>query len=96
MDNLLLPLFLCALLLLLYPILVVFLAVTLNLGAYAWLVVAGMLSPFAVTWYTIERERLINYLKLLLDNKPREWNIEKTIEEYKQLLKKNKTKPSSK
>lgn len=70
MDDFRLPLIFLCLLIEFYPVLVVFLAVYFNLGAYAWLLVVGMLSPFATAWYVVVRRRLINYLKLLLTTSP--------------------------
>jgi hypothetical protein len=47
-----------------------------------------MLSPYILLWYIVVKKRMLNHLKLLLENKPREWDIEKSLEEYLKLVKK--------
>jgi hypothetical protein len=66
----------------------IYVVLALNAGMAAWLVFALMLCPYAVSWYVIVKKRILNYLKILLDNKPFEWNIEKTLTEYEKLVKK--------
>jgi hypothetical protein len=68
-----------------------YVVLALNAGMAAWLVFALMLCPYVVSWYVIVRRRVLNYLKILLDNKPFEWNIEKGLAEYKKLLEKKRS-----
>jgi uncharacterized membrane protein YfbV (UPF0208 family) len=90
MDSFLIPLFCILAVILFYPALTIYVAMALNLGAFAWLTVATMLSPYVALWYYVVRKRVLSYIKLLMDNKPRVWDIEKTLAEYKDLLKKDK------
>jgi hypothetical protein len=71
-----------------YPVLMIYVVLALNAGMTAWLVFALMLCPYAFSWYFVVKKRILNYLKILLDNKPFEWNIEKTLTEYEKLVKK--------
>jgi|YelNatPaOPRAMG01_1025707.scaffolds.fasta_scaffold06125_3 hypothetical protein len=64
----------------------IYVVLALNVGMGAWLVFALMLCPYAFSWYVVVKKRILNYLKILLDNKPFEWNIEKTLTEYEKLL----------
>jgi hypothetical protein len=73
-----------------YPIMVLMLVIRLQLGVLSWLVIGAFLAPPTVVWYVVVRRRIIKYLKILLDNKPRPWDIEKAVREYKALLEKEK------
>jgi hypothetical protein len=77
-------------LILLYPPLIVYIGITTNMGVYTWLFVLTMLTPFIATWYITVKKRIINYLRLLTENKPFNWNIDKTLKEYMQLIEKDK------
>ena len=89
MDSFLLPLFLCLFCIAFYPALMIYVAIIADAGFFTWFILAVMLSPFVALGYFIVKKRLDNYLKILLDNKPKEWNITKTLEEYRELLKKS-------
>ena len=93
MDGDYIPLFsLLAVLLVvgLYPILMLYIAFQIQVWYIIYPVWAAMLTPFVVLWYHVVKKRTLNYLKLLLGNEPREWNLEKTLKEYVELLKKRK------
>jgi hypothetical protein len=90
MDSFLIPLFCILAVILFYPALTVYLAIALNLGVSAWLIVGVMLSPYFALWYIVVKRRMLSYIKLLMDNKPRVWDIEKTLAEYEELLKKKR------
>ena len=72
-----------------YPITIVIVTVFLRLGGLSWAVIVGFLAPPTVAWYIIVKRRVESYLKWLISSKPREWNIEKSIREYIELLKKH-------
>jgi hypothetical protein len=59
-----------------------------GVGVFTWLTLALMVSPYIVLWYYVVRRRMLNYIKVLLDNKPHEWDMSKTLAEYEELLKK--------
>jgi hypothetical protein len=65
-----------------------FIALVLGAGVFTWFIFAVMLSPYVGLWYYVVKKRMTNYFKLLLDQKPHEWDINKTLAEYKELLKK--------
>jgi hypothetical protein len=75
--------------LLFYPALIIIVCVLGNFGVYSWLVIGLFLAPQTLAWFIVVRRRILNYLRLLLDNKPKPWNIEKAVEQYKRLLVKN-------
>jgi hypothetical protein len=77
--------------LLFYPALIIIVCVLGNFGVYSWLVIGLFLAPQTLAWFIVVRRRILNYLRLILDNKPKPWNIEKALEEYKRLLDKNMT-----
>jgi hypothetical protein len=88
LDNFLIPLFCVLLSIALYPALMMYVALVLNIGILTWLIWAVMLSPYVALWYVVLKRRMLNYIKLLLESKPHEWNIKKTLAEYIELLKK--------
>jgi hypothetical protein len=63
-------------------------ALLINVGFFTGLVFLLMLSPYILVWYIVVKKRMLNQLKLLLENKPRKWDIEKSLEEYLKLIKK--------
>lgn len=65
-----------------------YVALVAGASVFTWLILAAMLSPYIALWCYVIRSRELNYLKALLDDKPHVWNIEKTLAEYKELLKK--------
>jgi hypothetical protein len=67
-------------------------ALAVSAGIYTWLIFAVMLSPYFALWYFVLKRRMLNYFKLLLESKPYEWNVEKALAEYVELLDK-KQKP---
>jgi hypothetical protein len=73
-----------------YPTMILLIVIRLQLGVLSWLVIGAFLAPPTVVWYVVVRRRIIKYLKLLLDSKPRPWDIEKAVREYKALLEKQK------
>jgi len=90
MDNFLIPLFCVLFSIIFYPVLMLYVALVVGAGVFTWLILAAMLSPYVALWYIVVRRRMLNYLKLLLDNKPRVWDIEKALAEYEELLKKKR------
>jgi hypothetical protein len=56
-------------------------------GMFAWLIIAVMVSPYIVLWCYVVRKRMLNHIKVLLDNKPHTWDLSKTLAEYEELLK---------
>jgi hypothetical protein len=66
----------------------IYVALVINVGFFTWLVFLLMLSPYILLWYIVVKKRMLNHLKLLLENKPRKWDIEKSLEEYLKLIKK--------
>ena len=88
LKNFLIPLFSILATILFYPVLMIYVALIADAGVFTWLIFAGMLSPYIALWYYIVKKRMLNYFKFLLDNKPQEWNIEKTFAEYQEILKK--------
>ncbi len=73
----------------LYPSLIIYAVLALNLGVYGWLVIAGLLAPPTIVWLIVVYKRTKNYVALLLSNyKPRP--IGEVIEEYLQLIRSDK------
>ena len=75
--------------LLFYPCTIIIVVLHLRLGVLSWLIIAGFLTPPTIAWYIIMSRRFKRYLKVLMDNKPRVWNVKKLVKEYLELLKKN-------
>jgi hypothetical protein len=69
-----------------YPVLTIVVCILGNFGVYSWLIIGLFLAPPTLAWFIIVRRRTLNYLRLLLENKPKPWNIEKAVVEYKKLL----------
>jgi len=88
MDNFLIPLFSAIATVAFYPVLMIYVALIAGAGVFTWLIFTVMFTPFIVSWYYILRKRTLFYLKYLLDNRPHEWNIDKAIAEYQELLEK--------
>ena len=88
MDNFLIPLFSAIATVAFYPVLMIYVALIADAGVFTSLIFAVMLSPYIALWYYVLRRRMLSYLKYLMDNKPHEWNIEKAIAEYQELLEK--------
>jgi len=76
-----------------YPPLIILIAIYLNVGLLSWLVIGLFLTPPTIVSYYVVKRRVENYFKLLLDVKPKEWDICKTLSEYEELLKSEKAKP---
>jgi hypothetical protein len=53
------------------------------------------LTPPTVFWYKTVKKRIENTLKAMIDNEPREWNVEKTAKEYVALIQKEEEKENS-
>jgi len=87
-DSFLLTLSSILLSILFYPIFMIYVALLINVGFFTWLVLLLMLSPYILVWYIVVKKRMLNQLKLLLENKPGKWDIEKSLEEYLELIKK--------
>ena len=88
MGNFLIPLFSVLAVVLIYPILMLYVALVAGVGMFTWLILVAMLIPYVTLWYYVERRRMLNYVKVLLDNEPHVWDISKTLAEYEELLKK--------
>lgn len=90
MNSFLIPLFSVLFSIVLYPFLMFYVALVAGAGVFTWLILATMFSPYVALWYYVVNKRMLNYLKLLLDSKPHVWNINKTLAEYEELLKKKR------
>jgi membrane protein implicated in regulation of membrane protease activity len=86
MDNFLIPLFSILFTIAFYPVLMLYVVIIAQVGVFSWLILAVMFSPIAALWYVVVRKRVLNYLSLLLDNKPRVWDIDKALDEYQEML----------
>ena len=82
------PLFCVLFSILFYPVLMLIVALTVGAGIFTWLILAAMLSPYVALWYYVVKKRMLNYLKVLVDNKPFVWDISEALAEYEELLKK--------
>jgi len=89
MDNFLIPLFSIIFSIILYPFLMIYIALVAGAGVFTWLILAAMFSPYVALWYYVVRKRTLNYLKFLLDNELYVWNISKALAEYEELLRKD-------
>lgn len=90
MDSFLIPLFSALFSIIFYPVLMLYVALVVGAGVFTWLILAVMLSPYVALWYYVIRRRTLNYIKVLLDNKPYVWDVEKALAEYAELLKKER------
>jgi hypothetical protein len=88
MHSFLIPLFSILAVIAFYPWLIIYLCLLSGLGVFTWLIVFGMLTPIITFWYYITKKRMVNYLRLLMDNEPKPWDMEKALSEYEELLKK--------
>jgi len=86
-GGFLIPLFSALLLIMFYPVLMLWIGIHTG-SSIVWIIYAVMLSPYVILWYFVIRKRISNYLKLLLNNKPFLWNLEKSLEEYQKLIQK--------
>jgi hypothetical protein len=78
-----------------YPVFILYLVLYFNLGIYSWALIAACLTPPTVFWYKTVKKRIENTLKAMIDNEPREWNVEKTAKEYVALIQKEEEKENS-
>lgn len=90
MDSFLIPLFSVLFTIALYPIFMIYVALFAGLGVFTYLLFAVMFSPFVVLLYYVVRKRALNSLKLLLDGKFRVWDVSKSLDEYIELLRKQR------
>jgi len=74
----------------LYPFLIIVLILKLNVGVFGWLIIGGSLTPPTIIYYKIAKKHLMTYLKSLQERKRGIYNIERTVQEYTELLKKQK------
>jgi hypothetical protein len=74
-----------------YPMLVIWLVIAVNLGVYSWIIIGLCLTPPTLAWYIIASRRLKSYLRSLMNGKPKEWDVEKAVQEYLQVLQRRKT-----
>lgn len=78
-----------------FPLIVTFLMVYVANyygGFYAWVVCAALMTPFIGYWYVTIANRVRNYLNALFSEKPLEWSVEKSVNEFKELLEKQRRK----
>lgn len=90
MNENLLELYLSVFYTMAYPPFIVLLIIYLNIGIWGWAVFALFLTPPTVAWYIIMKRRVINFLKLLMETKPKRWDIKTAVEEYIALLNQEK------
>jgi hypothetical protein len=90
MDSFLIPLFSVLFSIMFYPVLMIYVALIAGAGVFTWLILAAMFSPYVALWYYVLRKRMLNYLKLLLDGKSHVWDVSKTVDEYVELLRKQR------
>lgn len=76
----------------LYPLIIVTVVLTLNVGVFSWLIIVCFTSPLVALWYFTVKKRVEAHWRMLLDSKGRVWDIDKTLAEYIAMLKKKKTK----
>jgi hypothetical protein len=88
----LLKLYVGLLYLIFYPIFILFLVIYFKMGILGWLFIALCLTPPTIIWYKTLKKRIRNYLNAIMQNQPKEWNIDRTIEEYRSMLEKKKRK----
>ena len=86
MDNFLIPLFSILFTIAFYPALMLYVVIIAGAGVFTWVILATMLSPIVALWYIVVRKRMLNYFLLLLDSKPRVWDIDKALGEYQEIL----------
>ena len=68
----------------LYPVILVFGIITLNLGILGWIIIALSITPPTILWYILMKKRVENYLKLMMA-KPKIWDVKKAVDEYFEL-----------
>lgn len=69
----------------LYPIFIISVALFVNVSYLFYPIIIGLCVPPTVVWYIIVHRRMVNYINLLLDSKPKEWNISRLVQEYLKL-----------
>lgn len=74
-----------------YPMLIIWLVIAVNPGVYGWIIICLCLTPPTLAWYIIASRRLKSYLRLLMNNEPKEWDVEKAVQEYLEVLKRGKS-----
>jgi hypothetical protein len=74
-----------------YPMLIIWLLIKVNLGVYGWIIIGLCLTPPTLAWYIIASRRLKNYLRSLTNKEPKEWDVEKAVREYLEVLKREKS-----
>ena len=89
-SGFLIPLFCILAVMVFYPPLIIYLCIIANAGVFTWLILGAMLSPIVALWYYVVRKRMLSYMKVLLESKPYAWDVEKTLAEYEELLKKKR------
>lgn len=63
------------------------LLLAIELSVNPWMTILPPLVPLAIVWYWVQKERIKNYLDLLMKPyKPRD--VEKTVKEYLEILRK--------
>lgn len=88
MDSFLIPLFCVVVILIFYPSLMIYVALIAHAGFFGTcFIFAVMASPIVVPWYYFEQQYECNHQKQF-DSKPLVWDIDKTLREYIELLKK--------
>ena len=79
----------------LYPSFIVYIILRLDLGIYSWIIMGACLAPPIIFWYQTLKKRFERYIKTIMNAKPKEWNVDKTVKEYLELVKDRKTRKSS-
>ena len=67
--------------------LAVFYTVMNHMGLWTYLFLAANFAPYILYYVVVKRKEELAYLDSLLAE-PREWNIDKTMEEYRKLINK--------
>jgi len=57
------------------------------LGVWTWVILGVTISPFIACFYIVMRKRAVKFWNQIFA-KPKEWNIDKTLNEYEALIKK--------
>jgi len=86
MDNFLIPLFLCVLFVSGYSLLCIVLILLIH-SYLAYIALTLVLFPYVAVWYYIQRNRWLNYLKLILEHRLN-WDVDRIVDEYKRLFSK--------
>jgi len=90
MGNFLIPLFYMLAIIALYPLLMIYVALVAQAGFFGTcFIFAVMASPIVALWYYVEKQNMRNDMELLFAQ-PHVWDINKSLEEYVELLKKKR------